>query len=102
MAAFSFDRVKSFTGKVQFRIDGSSVVTANGKSWKRGEVKEVKSPIYANGIVSTGNFAHVAVDTPIGVPGDGEDFSVERDGLATNEPRIETTEDLSGEPAEEE
>lgn len=82
MAAFSFERQKSFTGKVQFRIDGSSVVTANGKSWKRGEVKEVKSPIYANGIVSTGNFAHVPADTPLGVPGNGEESAAEVETLA--------------------
>jgi hypothetical protein len=68
--SFSYERVKHHTGKVQYRIDGASAVSANGKSIKSGEVRAFKNPAYTNGLVATGNFAHVPADTPLGLPAD--------------------------------
>lgn len=83
--AFSYERQKSYTGKVQYRIDGNAVVTANGKPWKRGEVKDVAKSVYADGLVASGNFAHVPADTPVGVPGadDGAQTEVAETALTS-------------------
>jgi hypothetical protein len=68
MPAFSFERVKSHTGKVQYRTDGASAVTVAGRTIRRGEVVEFAKAQFANSLVANGNFAHVPGDTPTGVP----------------------------------
>lgn len=68
MAPFTYERVKEFTGKVQFRVDGPSVATLSGRTVKRGEVLAFEKESFANAIVQTGNYAHVPADTPLGVP----------------------------------
>jgi hypothetical protein len=65
---FTFPVVKKFTGKIQYRTNGASVVTTPFGDTLRGEVKEVRSEKYANGLVENGDHAHVAIDTPVGQP----------------------------------
>jgi hypothetical protein len=68
MQPFTYERVREFTGKVQYRVDSSEVVKVGGRTYRRGEVGEVKKAAHAYGMVATGNFAHVPADTPLGVP----------------------------------
>lgn len=72
-ARFSFPVEKKFTGRLQYETNGpASAQTAYG-TVLRAEVIAVRSEAYANGLVENGRFAHVAVNTPLGVP---EEFKV--------------------------
>lgn len=68
MARFTYERVKGHTGKVQYRTDGASIAQVAGGIVRRGEVIAFAKPSITNALVESGNFAHVPVDTPLGVP----------------------------------
>lgn len=68
MDPFTYERVKEFTGKLQYRTDRASAVSAAGRSVKRGEVIEITNEALARALVLSGNFAHVPADTPLGIP----------------------------------
>lgn len=65
-APFTYERVKEHTGKVQYRVNGAAAVTVAGKRVTRGEVIASDQPNFTNGLVRTGNFAHVPADTTVG------------------------------------
>ncbi len=72
MEPFTYERVKEYTGKVQYRADGgASVKIADKWTARRGEVVELPERV-AIGAVRTGQFAHVPADAPLGVDGDRE------------------------------
>lgn len=76
--SFHYPVVKHPTGRVQFRIDRAEVVTIERLGdIHRGQVVSIgpagkpptpKALDFARGLVVTGNFSHVAADTPLGVP----------------------------------
>jgi hypothetical protein len=76
--SFHYPVVKHPTGRVQFRIDRAEVVTIERLGdVHRGQVVSIGPPgkpptpkalDFARGLVVTGNFSHVAADTPLGVP----------------------------------
>lgn len=89
MPAFTYERVKEYTGKVQYRTDGSSFVRTGQRRIARGEVvrlavhpdtaadPDVAEELLdtfrqlervARGLVATGHFIHVPADTPTGIP----------------------------------
>lgn len=75
---FFYPVVKEPTGRVQYRTDRAEVVTIDRiGDVRRGQVVSIapvgKQPTaramdFARGLVSSGNFSHVAADTPLGVP----------------------------------
>ena len=66
--AFSFPVERKFTGKIQYATNRATVVTTPFGDTLRGEVKEVRSQKYADGLVENGDHAHVPADTPVGQP----------------------------------
>lgn len=69
MAKFTYPTLKVFTGKMQFRTNGSEKVHVEKVGdVLRGAVIAVKSERMANSLATGGNFAHVHQDTPLGIP----------------------------------
>lgn len=69
LPAFHYPVVRKFTGKLQYRANDMERVEGTPFGpFMRGEVKEVRSQTAADGIVESGQFSHVAADTPVGQP----------------------------------
>lgn len=104
--SFHFPVVKHPTGRVQFRKDGAEVVTIDRLGdvhraqvvtiMPAGKEPTAKALDFCRGLVVTGNFSHVAADTPLGQP---DEFKPKKPGadapsevLATEETRTDDAE----------
>lgn len=67
--SYTYPIFRRYTGRMQFMVDGPEAVDVGSRGRvKRGEVISIGNPEYANSLADTGQFAHVAADTPLGVP----------------------------------
>lgn len=66
--SFSYPIVPLPTGKVQYRVDGAEEASTGKVLSRRGEVHVIKSEKMARSMVASGQYAHVAWESPTGQP----------------------------------